>query len=36
MQWGLLIQLMFDQAGITDGMCLRPVGSVKSEEREAA
>lgn len=35
-QWGWLVQLMFDQAGIIDGMCLRPVGRVLSEEREAA
>lgn len=35
-QWGWLVQLMFDQAGIIDGMCLRPVGRVLAEEREAA
>ncbi|WP_136474531.1 hypothetical protein [Pseudomonas sp. DG56-2] len=35
-QWGWLVQLMFDQAGIIDGICLSPVGRVLSEEREAA
>ena len=35
-QWGWVVQLMFDQAGIIDGICLRPVGRVLSEEREAA
>lgn len=35
-QWGWLVQMMFDQAGIIDGICLRPVGRVLSEEREAA
>lgn len=35
-QWGWLVQMMFDQAGIIDGVCLRPVGRVLNEEREAA
>lgn len=35
-QWGWLVQLMFDQAGIIDGMCLRSVGRVLREELEDA
>ncbi|MDP9511377.1 hypothetical protein Q7O56_20270 [Pseudomonas protegens] len=34
--WGWLVQLMFDQAGEIDRLCLRPVGRVLGEEREAA
>ncbi|MCO7513732.1 hypothetical protein NJF44_01240 [Pseudomonas guariconensis] len=35
-QWGWLVRMMFDQAGDIDRLCLRPVGRVLSEEREAA
>lgn len=35
-QWGWLVQLMFDHAGEIDRLCLRPVGRVLGEEREAA
>lgn len=34
--WGWLIGRMFDEAGAIDRLCLRPVGRVLSEEREAA
>lgn len=34
--WGWLVQMMFDQAGDIDRSCLRPVGRVLGEEREAA
>lgn len=34
--WGWLVQLMFDQAGEIDRLCLRPVGRVLGGEREAA
>ncbi|MEF9901495.1 MAG: hypothetical protein RR736_23805 [Pseudomonas sp.] len=34
--WGWLVELMFDQAGAIDRLCLRPVGHVLNEERETA